>query len=75
MDNNDTDNNLLVMPAETESFLKQYLEKTGSDTEGEVLMKALSIMEWYFAFEDKHYIFNEETQQYSKVTLEFKPSE
>lgn len=75
MNNNDTDNSLVVMPKEAETFLKQYLEKTGSDTTSEVLMKALSIMEWYFTFEDKHYIFNEETQQFNKVKLEFKPSE
>lgn len=75
MNNNDSDNSLVVMPPETESILKQYLDKTGSDTEGEVLMKALSIMEWYFTFEDNHYIFNEETKQFNSVKLEFKPSE
>lgn len=75
MNNNDTDNSLLVMPKEAESFLRRYLESTESETESEVLMKALSVMEWYFTFEDKHYIFDESTQQFNKVTLEFKPSE
>ena len=75
MNNNDTDNSLLVIDDEAANFLKTYIERTQSDTEGEVLMKALSIMEWYFTFEDKHYISNEETQQFNKVKLEFKPSE
>lgn len=75
MNNNDSDNSLLAMPKETELVLKQYLAQTDSTTEGEVLMKAFSIMEWYFTFEDKHYIFDEETQQFNKVKLEFKPSE
>ena len=71
MDNEEERQGFFIADETALKCMEDHIEKTESESTQEVFMKALSIMKWYFHFEDQHAIIDHETGKVRGTRLEF----